>query len=856
MAVCKRNWIRRAVRNALVVSVVAGLVACGGSGSSDPTTTPSAGVIGFGAANTYTIDEGVGVASFTLTRSGGSSGAVSVTCATADGTAVAGSDFTATNVTVSWADGDTADKTCDVTVTEDSDIELDEDLSLTLSGDTLSTAVTRTITITDNDSVTITGVVSAPNGSLAFNGPTLLQRMLAAVFGKSAQAGLSDVVSPVAGATVEVFRVNANGDTVDASGNPTATPIATGTTDGNGTFTLPAPLDAPASQYIVRATGSTGTLDSRISAASMAVDPATDAVSDLIVGKDLAAITVAEVQEIEEAVAELITNIDTTVANTANALATALQTEASNDEETSNVINSTASGGQICGTVTDSGGNALANIRIVARDFDNLITRARTRTGADGSYCLNVPVAGDADAFSGGTFNGRYVVGAINRTDDSNDPGRHASEWWSTGGAAYHRYEAEMIVVSDTTPVTGKDFQLEPGARVTGSVTGGGMPVEGAKVVIRDFDNRTPIASARAAADGSYSVNVIPGRKMLVTVTNSTLRPYASEIHDGATGVGSRNKGLPIQLAAGEARTIDFDLEQGYLLEGTITDGDGTTPVPGMRVRIDKDSGPVDRLRTDKQGYYRIWLRSYASYSVSAYGQNATVDLSASNVVQDFNATVSRISGVLQDSAGNPVSQAKVRLYAYDASGVKTYKGFEISKSDGSVTLYSDYVGDHRVLVKLDRVVTRDDGAGGTVIVGSSVFNNRTELANGDIISITTAGQTIDATATPVTLPDGGVLMGTIYAGSSGDTSTPIAAFSLDVRDAPDGSAANTATSFVGTRSRGDGSYVLTLPAGTYERVKMKGATVGNGNCDNITITAGQTTTLNYYDGDNTCEVL
>ena len=67
-----------------------------------------------------------------------------------------------------------------------------------------------------------------------------------------------------------------------------------------------------------------------------------------------------------------------------------------------------------------------------------------------------------------------------------------------------------------------------------------------------------------------------------------------------------------------------------------------------------------------------------------------------------------------------------------------------------------------------------------------------------------------------------------------------------------------TATRFTRITTRGDGSYVITIPPGNYERVKMRDATdanLGRGNCNDISITLSATTTVNYYDGDNFCEV-
>ncbi|MCK5335588.1 MAG: hypothetical protein KAQ67_05470, partial [Gammaproteobacteria bacterium] len=117
----------------------------------------------------------------------------------------------------------------------------------------------------------------------------------------------------------------------------------------------------------------------------------------------------------------------------------------------------------------------------------------------------------------------------------------------------------------------------------------------------------------------------------------------------------------------------------------------------------------------------------------------------------------------------------------------------------------------------------------------------------------------VTVNAGTLTLPDGGVLTGHVYAESSGSgTLTPLPNFRVQVRDdnLPTAGTGNTLTDrFVQTRARGDGSYVLTLPPGIYDRVKMRDAT-GTGNCDIITITAGSTTVLNFYDGDNTCEIM
>ena len=90
-----------------------------------------AGALQFSAA-AYSVNENGGSATITVTREGGSDGAVSVPYATKKGTARAGSDYRNMSGTLSWDDGDTADKTFSVPITEDSVFERNETVKLIL----------------------------------------------------------------------------------------------------------------------------------------------------------------------------------------------------------------------------------------------------------------------------------------------------------------------------------------------------------------------------------------------------------------------------------------------------------------------------------------------------------------------------------------------------------------------------------------------------------------------------------------------------------------------------------------------------------------------------------------------------
>ncbi|MBK6980997.1 MAG: hypothetical protein IPH30_05540 [Betaproteobacteria bacterium] len=85
-------------------------------------------------AGTIAAAESAGSMVFTVSRTGSTSGAISVNYATGSGSALAGSDFTATSGTLNWANGDGANKTITVPITNDGLTEESETFAVTLSG--------------------------------------------------------------------------------------------------------------------------------------------------------------------------------------------------------------------------------------------------------------------------------------------------------------------------------------------------------------------------------------------------------------------------------------------------------------------------------------------------------------------------------------------------------------------------------------------------------------------------------------------------------------------------------------------------------------------------------------------------
>lgn len=113
----------------------------------------TSGTFSFAASSFVILENGV-FATINVVREGGSAGAVSVNYATSDGTAIAGTDYTAANGVLAFAAGET-NQTFLVPLLDDAIVEGDETLLLTLSnpagGASLGAVPAAVLTITDDD---------------------------------------------------------------------------------------------------------------------------------------------------------------------------------------------------------------------------------------------------------------------------------------------------------------------------------------------------------------------------------------------------------------------------------------------------------------------------------------------------------------------------------------------------------------------------------------------------------------------------------------------------------------------------------------------------------------------------------
>lgn len=140
-----------------------------------PAPNPAAGTLQFAAAS-YRQSESNGITPIVVTRTGGTAGAVTATFATSNGSASAGTDYTAVNETVFFGAGDDDPRTVDVPAIEnDAFNEPDKTVNLTLSQPgacaTIGSQSTAVLTIQDDDTppppptFTIGGTVTGLEGT-------------------------------------------------------------------------------------------------------------------------------------------------------------------------------------------------------------------------------------------------------------------------------------------------------------------------------------------------------------------------------------------------------------------------------------------------------------------------------------------------------------------------------------------------------------------------------------------------------------------------------------------------------------------------------------------------------------------
>jgi hypothetical protein len=328
-----------------------------------------------------------------------------------------------------------------------------------------------------------------------------------------------------------------------------------------------------------------------------------------------------------------------------------------------------ATGSAISGNVSDNNGEPLA--RAVVRVLALISNRPRyfreVRTDENGDYLVSVPP-------------GFYLVQASARG--------YLSEFYDD---AREYQDATPVQVFENQHTTNIDFVLNPLAAISGKVVEAvtNKPLRAVVTAFpephRAFDPTRPAIEARypfvAKTDslGNYVIeNVKPGKYYV----RAEAEGYLPEFWQEAASLSEADTVVVTESAG--ATGIDFTLERGGVISGTVYTAKDSTELQGAVLQVWSSTGnAIRRAVTDENGDYRLGGLRTGDYYVFAKAQgyegqfydgasdrsNATlvhVDAGSETdsidfYLEKFESRLGSISGVVSsDSTGNPIPHAFV----------------------------------------------------------------------------------------------------------------------------------------------------------------------------------------------------
>jgi Carboxypeptidase regulatory-like domain len=343
-------------------------------------------------------------------------------------------------------------------------------------------------------------------------------------------------------------------------------------------------------------------------------------------------------------------------------------------------INGTlAEGGELKGTVTGAGSATLANVTVIAYNATGNSV-ASTLTESNGTYTLG--------GLNSGSYRVRFEVEAGNPFYAS--PGDYAPQF---DGGVSSLAAAEAVPVGAGASASVVNAQLQPGATISGAVTGlEGDNVSGERVTAYD-ESGASAGSATSAADGSYTIADLGGGSYRVGFEEEASAPgqpnYAPQFFESEPNLAAARA---VSVPAGEGVSginAQLTVRDGGAIAGEVTDASGNPLAGEVKVDVYDESGQdVASGRVEPngtylvgalaEGTYRMSFESFGSgegYSkqffggtslASASGVLVTAGATTPNVNVQLNRAGGAIAGTVTDDAGCGIG---AQVTAYDASG-------------------------------------------------------------------------------------------------------------------------------------------------------------------------------------------
>ena len=444
----------------------------------------------------------------------------------------------------------------------------------------------------------------------------------------------------------------------------------------------------------------------------------------------------------------------------------------------------------ISGTVTNENGDPIADVRLEATKLTPPLFSKQTRTDSEGIYTL------------GRLLPGQYVVKAFSK--------EYVPEFYQN---AYSNDEATIITITKDDSLTGFDFELETGARITGSVKeDSGQPLENALITF--YSPLAPRYRAHAISDenGNYSLNGLrPGDYVAFANKQGFLRQYFDQQST------AENAQLIEVTLDQDLQGIDFNLSVTHALTGTIVSSTDDTPVRGAIIMVAKEANAplpgkrdkwLRKTRSGKDGKFamqlspgRYWVMAAAdSFQAELYDNALSIDeATLVEITEDQHTEIHMIldplgslTGTIIDSeSGEPIEGAIIRIFSENRKSAHKPVYHGNSDDQGNYTLSAIQSGSYKMVVQ----------AAGYI---KEYYDNARFIHDATLIEITAAQtKTID-----IDLSKGSSLAGGI---KDNETEMPLAGATVTLISTSDRRIQHK------TKSNKDGEYTLDgITAGNY----------------------------------------
>ena len=263
-------------------------------------------------------------------------------------------------------------------------------------------------------------------------------------------------------------------------------------------------------------------------------------------------------------------------------------------------------GGRISGVVSGAqDGQPIAGMWVAAYNADTGSYETGDSTGSTGVFSITrLPP-------------GSYLVRV-----DSEEGIEYAGEYFDN---VYDKTLATPLEVAAGASISGIDFTLEAGGKISGNVTGAadGNPLEGLPVYALTCATGDYVGRGESKADGSYVVYGLPTGCYKVRAST-----YGTDLIDAYySNVSNIEDAAEVNVTAEQITSgIDFSLQQGGSIAGTVVDARSGGPIAGVYVAAyDYEANTYARSgRTGDDGTYSIRQLLPGDYAVKISSTGGT----------------------------------------------------------------------------------------------------------------------------------------------------------------------------------------------------------------------------------------